>query len=291
LLWDLLPGGPRLGGAPANFSVFSARLGNRTTLVSSVGDDDYGRAARTSLQQPNLDLEQLQTDSAHPTGTVEVSFSADKQPRYLIRRNVAWDFICLTPALLEVARAVDAVCFQTLPQRHQVSRATVQSFVEATAPGCVRVCDVNLRIPDYTPQVLHWSMAHATIIKLSDEELPQVFSMLNAHQAPNSLQAAAYTLLEDFPACQMVAMTLGPHGSLLTTRESTFGHPGFPIKVVDTVGAGDAFTAGLVHAYLRGASLAQMAEIGNLCGSYVASQPGATPPLSPELIERIESSL
>jgi fructokinase len=296
LLWDLLPGGPRLGGAPANFSVFSARLGNRTTLVSSVGDDDYGRAARTSLQQPNLDLEQLQTDSAHPTGTVEVSFSADKQPRYLIRRNVAWDFICLTPALLEVARAVDAVCFQTLPQRHQVSRATVQSFVEATAPGCVRVCDVNLRIPDYTPQVLHWSMAHATIIKLSDEELPQVFSLLNElepgkHQVPATPQAAAHALLENFPGCQLVATTLGPHGSLVTSRESLFAHPGFPIRVVDTVGAGDAFTAGLVHAYLRGASLPQMAEIGNLCGSYVASQPGATPLLSPELIERIGALL
>lgn len=115
--------------------------------------------------------------------------------------------------------------------------------------------------------------------------------MLNEQQLAVSPQGAAHTLLENFPACQLVATTLGPHGCLLTTRESTFGHPGFPIKAVDTVGAGDAFTAGLVHAYLRGASLPQMAEIGNLCGSYVASQPGATPPLSRELIERIGSSL
>jgi fructokinase len=291
LLWDLLPSGPRLGGAPANFAVFCARLGNRTALVSSVGDDEYGRAARTTLAQPNLELEQLQEDRAHPTGTVEVSFSADKQPRYLIHRNVAWDFICLTAELLEVARDVDAVCFQTLPQRHEVSRSTIRSFVEATAPGRARVCDVNLRMPDCSPEVLRWSMEHGTIIKLSDEELPQVFSMLNEHPLPNSPQAAAHTLLEDFPGCQLVATTLGPHGSLLTTRESTFGHPGFPIKVVDTVGAGDAFTAGLVHAYLRGASLPQMAEIGNLCGSYVASQPGATPPLSRELIERVGAVL
>ena len=179
LLWDLLPGGPRLGGALTNFAVFCARLGNRATLVSSVGDDDYGRAARTILTQPNLDLEQLQEDRAHPTGTVEVSFSADKQPRYIIHRNVAWDFIRLTPDLLEVARAADAVCFGTLAQRHEVSRSTIQSFVEATAQGCLRVFDVNLRMPDCTPEVLHWSMAHATIIKLSDEELPQVFSLLD----------------------------------------------------------------------------------------------------------------
>lgn len=291
MLWDLLPSGPRLGGALANFAVFCARLGNRTTLGSSVGDDDYGRKARNTLKQPNLELEQLQTDGAHPTGTVEVFFSADKQPRYIIHRNVAWDFIRLTPELLEVARAADAVCYGTLPQRQEVSRSTIRSFVEATAPECARVCDVNLRMPDCSPEVLQWSMAHATIIKLSDEEMPQVFSMLNEQQLPASLQGAAHTLLKDFPACQLVAMTLGPHGCLLTTRESTFGHAGFPIKVVDTVGAGDAFTAGLMHAYLRGASLQQMAEIGNLCGSYVASQPGATPPLSPELIERIGSSL
>lgn len=253
-------------------------------MVSSVGDDEYGRAARTALKQPNLELAQLQEDREHPTGTVEVSFSEDKQPRYLIHRDVAWDFIGLTPELLEVARGADAICFGTLPQRHEVSRSTIRSFVEATT--CVRVCDVNLRMPDCTPEVLQWSMAHATIIKLSDEELPQVFSMLNQQQAPNS----SYTLLEYFPGCQLVAVTLGPHGCLLTTRESEFGHPGFPVNVVDTVGAGDAFTAGLVHAYLRGGSLAQMAEIGNLCGSYVASQPGATPPLSPELIERIGNS-
>ena len=158
-------------------------------MVSSVGDDDYGRAARTTLKQPNLDLEQLQEHSVHPTGTVEVSFSADKQPSYIIHRNVAWDFIRLTPELLEVARAANAVCFGTLAQRHEVSRSTIRSFVEATAPGCVRVCDVNLRMPDCSPEVLHWSMAHATIIKLSDEELPLVFSLLNElgsgkHQVP-----------------------------------------------------------------------------------------------------------
>ncbi len=291
VLWDLLPSGPRLGGAPANFAVFSARLGNHTVLVSSVGDDEYGRSARRLLKQPNLALDQLQEDSAHPTGTVEVSFSADQQPRYLIRPNVAWDFIRSTTEMIAVARAADAVCFETLPQRHEVSRLTIRNFVEATAPGCVRVCDLNLRMPDCSAEVLQWSMAHAPILKLRDEEMPQVFSMLSEQPAPASPQDAAHKLLENFPACQLVATTLGPHGCLLTTRETTFAHPGFPIEVVDTVGAGDAFTAGLLHAYLRGATLPRMAEIGNLCGSYVASQPGATPPLSQELIGRIGGCL
>jgi fructokinase len=295
LLWDLLPSGPRLGGTVTNFSVFCARLGNRADLVSSVGDDEYGRAARTSLPQPNLELAQLQI-CPYPTGTVGVAFSADNQPSYTFPPDVAWDFIRLTPDLLQVAAGADAVSFGTLAQRHAVSRSTIRTFVEATAPRCVRVCDVNLRMPYCTPEVLGWSMAHATLIKVSDEELPQVFALLSELEsgkveAPASPKAAADSLLALFPGCSLVATSLGAHGCLITTRQDACEHPGFPVKLVDSVGAGDAFTAGLVHAYLRGASLAQMAEIGNLCGSFVASQPGATPELPPALIQRIAALL
>jgi fructokinase len=289
LLWDLLPGGARLGGTTTNFSVFCARLGNRAVLVSSVGDDQYGRNAGSMLVQPNLDL-QLQLDPAHATGTVEVTFSGDNQPSYNIPLGVAWDFIRLTPRLLEVAPAVDAVCFGTLAQRHEASRSTIQAFIDATTPQCVRVFDINIRMPWVTPEVLRWSLDHATIIKVSDEELPLAFSFLGFEHPP-SPEAAARSLLQTYPRCALVATTLGAEGSVVTTRESSSRHPGFPIKLVDTVGAGDAFSAGLVHAYLRGASLVQMAEIGNLCGSYVAGQPGATPPLSPDLIHRIEALL
>jgi fructokinase len=287
LLWDVLPVGARLGGTVTNFAVLCARLGNSVVLASSVGDDDYGRTARDILSQPNLDLQQLQLDQAHPTSTVDVTFTADNQPSYIIHRDVAWDFIHLTQGLLATAPTADAVCYGTLAQRHEVSRSTIRSFVEATAPRCVRVCDINIRMPDCTAEVLQWSMANATILKVSDEELPQAFSLLG-EQVSTAPQAAARWLLENYPNCGLVATTLGAHGSLLTTREEEFQHPGFPIKLVDTVGAGDAFTAGLIHAYVRGASLPQMAEIGNLCGSYVASQAGATPPLSAELIDRIQ---
>jgi fructokinase len=296
LLWDILPSGPRLGGTVSNFAVFSARLGNRAVLVSSVGDDDYGRTARGILAQPNLDLRQLQLSEGHSTGTVEVTFSADNQPSYLIHPNVAWDFIRFTPTLRDAAPGAHAVCFGTLGQRHEVSRSTIRGFVAATAPDCVRVCDINIRMPDCSAEVLHWSMAHATIIKVSDEELPLAFSFLRElgltrHAIASTPETAAKSLLEYFPDCKLVAATLGAEGSLVTSREGAFRHPGFPIKVVDTVGAGDAFTAGLLHAYLRGASLSQMAEIGNLCGSYVAGQPGATPALSAELIGRIHALL
>jgi fructokinase len=294
LLWDLLPSGARLGGAPANFAVFCARLGNHSVLVSSLGSDDYGNAARTQLVQPNLDLTQLQMSETYPTGTVEVTFSAGNQPRYLISPGVAWDFIQLTPGLLATVRAADAICFETLPQRHGVSRSTIRSMVEAAPAQCVRVCDINIRMPDCSPEVLRWSVAHADIIKVSEEELPLTFSFLGGLGLPTQQltpETASRALLENFPDCKLVATTLGAEGSMVTMREGTFRHPGFPVKLVDTVGAGDAFTAGLLHAYLRGASPATMAKIGNLCGSYVASQQGATPALSAELIASIRALL
>jgi fructokinase len=294
LLWDLLPSGARLGGALANFAVFCARLGNRTVLVSSVGDDEYGRAASSMLVQPNLDLQQLQISETYPTGTVEVTFSVDNQPSYIISPGVAWDFVRLTPGLLEEVRAADAICFGTLGQRHGMSRSAIRSLVEATAPKCVRVCDINIRMPDCSPEVLRWSMAHATIIKLSKEELPLAFSFLGGLGLTTQQmtpETAARSLLENFPNCELVATTLGNEGSLVTTREGAFRHPGFPIWLVDSVGAGDAFTAGLLHAYLRGAPPTLMAEIGNLCGSYVAGQQGATPALSAELIGSIRALL
>ncbi len=163
LLWDLLPGGARLGGAPANFAVFCARLGNRSVLVSSLGNDGYGGAARSLLVQPNLDLTQLQMSEAYPTGTVEVTFSADNQPSYLISRGVAWDFIQLTPGLLATVHAADAICFETLPQRHEVSRSTIRSLVEGAPAACVRVCDINIRMPDCSsrcPRVVGRSREH-----------------------------------------------------------------------------------------------------------------------------------
>jgi fructokinase len=294
LLWDILPTGPRLGGAPANFTINCGRLGNRAVLVSSFGQDDYGRRGRQILAATELDLQQLQLDPDHPTGTVDVTLAPGKEPHYVIAHNVAWDFIRLTPGLLARLRTVNAVCYGTLGQRSEVSRETIRSLVEATSPDCVRVCDINIRMPDCNAETLYWSVTHATIVKVSDEELPLAFSFLAdrglaAHEEPIDPETAAQALLEFLPACNIVATTLGAGGCLVTSREGSARHPGYPVHVIDTVGAGDAFTAGLLHAYLRGATLAQMAEAGNMCGAYVATQPGATPPLPAELIERLSS--
>jgi fructokinase len=294
LLWDILPTGPRLGGAPANFTITSSRLGNRAVLVSSFGQDDFGRRARQILAATDLDLQQLQLDPLRPTGTVDVMLAPGKAPQYTIARDVAWDFIRLNPGLLARLRTVDAVCYGTLGQRSEISRGTIRSLVDSTADACVRVCDINIRMPDCSAETLYWSMTNATIVKLSDEELPLAFSFLHDYglivgETPLDPENAAQALLNFLPECKLVAMTLGPGGCLVTSRTAAARHPGYPIEVVDTVGAGDAFTAGLLHAYLRGATLEQMAEAGNLCGAYVATQPGATPALPAELIERLSA--
>jgi fructokinase len=314
LLWDLLPSGARLGGTTTNFAVFSARLGQSAALVSRLGNDQLGNSARQLLQQvaqdplpsgapASLSLAHIQTGDDLPTGTVAVVLRADGAPRYEIAEPVAWDCITLSPELLDLARHATVICFGTLAQREEVSRETIRGFIAAAGPQCVRVCDLNLRSPFCTADVLRWCLAHTDILKVSDEELPEVARLLNQPALAAGFpltdpattdqlaDASASALLHVASQCRLVAITLGAHGSFLADRTHTHRHPGFPTHVVDTVGAGDAFTAGLIHAFLADASLAQMSEVANLCGSFVASQPGASPQLTPPILARIHAAL
>lgn len=298
LLWDLLPEGKQLGGAPANFSVMSARLGNRAVIASSLGDDSLGREARKYLSTLPADVDSIQTDVKHPTGSVSVKLT-DGQPEYVIHEPVAWDFLEFTPAWKELAATADAVCFGSLAQREPVSRKTIHSFLTATRRDCVRVFDVNLRKPFYTRGVLEDSLSKATVLKLNDAEMPEVLRLLklegreaSAWIAPDAsaLRRGASTLLSEF-GLQLVCVTMGGSGSLLVTAESFDEHPGVPIEVADTIGAGDAFTAALTSYYLKGAPLPVLNEAGNRWGSWVASQSGAMPQLSDEVREGIEGAI
>lgn len=293
VLWDLLPAGKQLGGAPANFTVMSARLGNRGVIASRVGRDPLGEAARAYLHALPADLEYLQTDEEQPTGSVSVTLR-DGHAEYVFHQPVAWDFLAATSQWLDLAGRADAVCFGTLAQRHDVSRAAIHSFLAATREGCVRVFDVNLRKPFYGAQVLTDSLQRATLLKLNEIEMPIVMSRLglaeNSVQDESSLLQSARMLLERFPL-KLVCITMGSQGSLLVTREAQHRHHGIATVVADTVGAGDAFTAALVCLYLRGAPLAVLNEAGNRWGSWVASQSGAMPALSPETCEAIEAQI
>jgi fructokinase len=301
LLWDLLPEGKQLGGAPANFSVMSARLGNRGVIASRLGSDTLGSEARAYLASLPAELELIQKDPGQPTGTVSVTLNAG-QPEYVIHEPVAWDFLEFTPQWKELAASADAVCFGSLAQRGAVSRKTIHAFLGATRRDCVRVFDVNLRKPFYTRIVIEDSLSRATILKLNDEEMPEILRLLklqdeNAAIADPSakldaaaLRVGARALLAEFPI-ELVCITRGGHGSLLVTRESFDQHPGIPIELGDAIGAGDAFTAALTNYYLQSAPLPMLNEAGNRWGSWVASQAGAMPPLSGEKREEITQAI
>jgi len=294
LLWDVLPEGPRLGGAPANFTVMAGRLGNHAAVLSRIGRDDLGRKAVDRLDPLPADTSHLQVDAAHETGRVTVAF-ADGQPHYTIHEPAAWDFLELTDEWVRLAERADAICFGSLAQRCHESRQTIQTLAAQTSSSCVRVFDVNLRAPFYSGEVIQESLELATVMKMNDAEVPLVLGLLGlpADEGPEQdrLRRDAERLLGEFPTLQLVAVTRGGHGSLLVTREEWHEHPGVPIEVADTIGAGDAFTAAMTHYLLRGAKLTALNEAGNRWGGWVASQSGAMPPLSEATLSRMAAAI
>jgi len=313
LLWDVLPQGSRLGGvpidrssstgflggAPANFAVMAGRLGNHAVLLSRIGRDDLGRQAIAQLDPLPVDASFVETDPAHETGKVTVQFD-NNQPSYTIHHPAAWDFLELSDEWVRLAERADALCFGSLAQRSLESRQTIQTLAAQASSRSIRVFDVNLRAPFYSSEVIQESLELATVMKMNDAEVPQVLSLLGlpggeagaeCDLPTEFLRAGAERLLSEFPTLQLVAVTCGAHGSLLVTRSEWHRHPGHPAQVVDTIGAGDAFTAALTHFMLRGAGLAVLNEAGNRWGSWIASQSGAMPPLPDAVRSEIEAAV
>lgn len=294
LLWDLLPDGPRLGGAPANFSVMAGRLGNHAAILSRIGRDDLGREAVHLLDPLPADTSFLQIDPLHETGRVSISLNQG-QPEYTFHQPVAWDSMELSDEWIKLAERADALCFGSLAQRSVESRQTIQTLAAQSSSRCVRIFDVNLRPPFYSSEVLQESLELATVVKMNDAEVPLVLALLGMPVEENgslaNLRTGAERLLAEFPTLEMVAVTRGGNGSLLVTREQWHEHPGFPIKVRDTIGAGDAFTAAMAHYLLRGAELPVLNEAGNRWGSWIASQAGAMPALTEATRAEIEAAI
>lgn len=274
LLWDLLPAGKQLGGAPANFAYITSLLGDDGIPASRLGEDNLGAEAIHRLGELALSTEFVQKDADHPTGTVKVEVDGSGQPRFEISESVAWDFLDWTPQWQKLAQQADAVCFGSLAQRSERSRSTIRSFLLASRKNAMRVFDANFRQHFYTAQVFSESLRLATVVKLNHEELPRTMHLFELEH--RSEEDSARRLLSMYEL-QLVCVTRGDAGSLLVSAEESNQHPGFKVKVADTVGAGDAFTAALVHGYLRETSLAQTNETANRVGAWVASQSGATP--------------
>ncbi len=289
LLWDLLPEGPQLGGAPANFTVMAARLGNHAAILSRIGRDNLGSRAVAALNELGADTEFLQIDSERETGRVSVALK-EGQPEYTIHEPAAWDFLSLSDDWIRLAERADAVCFGSLAQRNLASRQTIQQLIAQTRTQCIRIFDVNLRTPFYTSEAVEESLELATVLKMNDAEVPLLLELLGL-SAENNFLNAAERLLVEFSNLRMVAITRGGKGSLLVTRDGWHEHAGISVKVADTIGAGDAFTAATAHYLLRGASLPVLNEAGNRWGAWVASQSGAMPSLSNSAKESIEQAI
>jgi fructokinase len=226
------------------------------------------------LEELGLDIDHVQTDREHPTGTVKVEVDSKGIARFEIAHPVAWDSLEWSLDWQRLAERADAVCFGSLAQRSEASRKTVRHFLRATSPETVKVFDVNLRQSYYSQEVLAESMRLADIVKLNDEELPKIMS-LGKFSHKDELSSARL-LLREYDL-ELVCITRGGRGSLLVRGGDAREHPGFRVRVADTVGSGDAFTAGLLHEYLHGASLDLMNEVANLVGAWVASEVGAMP--------------
>jgi fructokinase len=280
LLWDVLPSGRQLGGAPANFAYIASLLGNRSAVISRVGDDDLGREARDRCSDLGTDISHLQTDPTRPTGTVNVKLDTLGVPEFEIVEDVAWDNLEWTPDLKSVAAIADVVCFGSLAQRREPSRGTIQQFLKTTRESCLRIFDVNLRQNYYSPVILRTGFALANVVKMNHEELPVVLAAIGLPSS-DSEQTDAELLLDHY-GLELVCVTRGASGSILVNRKGYSDHSGFRVKVADTVGSGDAFTATLAHGCRLGLNLDAINEAANRMGGWVASQPGATPSGIPE---------
>jgi fructokinase len=217
----------------------------------------------------------VQVDPASPTGTVDVTLAPDGQPRYTIRSDAAWDRIEADARAMSCAASADAVCFGSLAQRAEPARSSIRSLVEAAPPGALRIFDVNLRAPFVDRDVIERSLGLANALKLNDLELPALAAMFGL---PSDTRAAMSAIAHRF-GLSLVALTRGPVGSLLLADGAWSDHPGVPVDVSDTIGAGDAFTATLVVGRLAGRPLDAINRHANEVAAFVCSHPGGTPVL------------
>lgn len=279
VLWDLFPAGPRFGGAPANFACHAAHLGAAVTMVSAVGDDAHGREAIRSLNNFGIDTRMVTIHANMPTGTVGIELDGRGKPTFTIHEESAWDAIAWTPELEECIAEAGAIYFGTLGQRGEVSRATIRRALGlAEERGLVRVLDVNLRKPFYNAALIRDSVALATVLKLSDDELPEVAAACDI--AAGATAADTLRTLRERFGLDLVVLTRGAAGALLVSADGIVDQPGIPTTVIDTVGAGDSFTGAFVLGMLRGDARADILRKACETAAYVCSQSGAVPQLS-----------
>ena len=280
ILWDILPQGPRLGGAPANFAYYAQALGERGIIVSKVGRDSEGEKILAKMRFHGLESKYIAIDDKHPTGMVTVKLDNRGIPKFEIHEDCAWDYLEITPQLRELAQQVDAVCYGSLAQRSPASRQSIREFIAQTRSDCLRIFDVNLRAPFYASEDIDFLLRKSQILKLNEDEL---WILAELFQIENKQEKLIINFFFATYPIELIVLTRGERGSTLYTREKISNSSAFPVKVKDTVGAGDAFTAAVAVGLLYHKGLDKINETANQIAAFVCTQPGAWTPLSDEL--------
>lgn len=282
-LWDVLPEGKKIGGAPANFAYHVSQFGLNSRVVSAVGDDKLGMEILDNFREKKLNA--MVEIVPYPTGTVQVELDAEGVPCYDIKEGVAWDNIPYTPALEDLAKHTKAVCFGSLAQRSVVSRDTINRFIDAMpAEDTLKIFDINLRQGFYTKEILCNSFSKCNILKINDEELVTVSRMFGYPAI--DLQDKCWILLAKYNL-KMLILTCGVNGSYVFTPGNVSFVETPRVEVADTVGAGDSFTAAFVSSILSGLSIGEAHKLAVETSAYVCTQNGAMPVLPQSLKDRV----
>lgn len=280
ILWDMLPEGKQLGGAPTNFAYHACQLGGNGYVASSVGGDSLGREIMNIINKNRMG-NLIAIDSIHPTGTVEVTLTDRGIPTYNIIENVAWDYIPVIRKTLDLVGNADAICFGSLAQRNTVSRNSIHEILKVAPVNCLKVFDINLRQQFYTEEIIKQSLELSNVLKINNEELTLLQPFFDL---PVDQEKACHTLIRKFDL-RLVALTRGENGSYLINSRETSYEETPRVDIEDTVGAGDSFTAAMVVGLLKNKPLKDVHKDAVKLSAFVCTQKGATPEIPAGFID------
>ena len=282
-LWDCLPDGSKLGGAPANFDYHASQFGNDAYAISAIGNDALGDQTLKEFDEKHLKYVMPRVD--YPTGTVQVELDEEGIPTYDIKQNVAWDNIPFTPEIENVAKHCGCVCFGSLAQRNKISRDTIHRFLDTTPMSCLKIFDINLRQNFYTKEIIQESLKACDILKINDEELVTIGRLFGYPGL--DIENKCYLILGMYNL-KMLVLTCGTNGSYVFAPGVKSYQPTPKVEVDDTVGAGDSFTGSFASAILAGMPIKDAHKLAVEVSAFVCTQPGAMPKLPESLLNRVK---
>ena len=282
-LWDCLPDGSKLGGAPANFAYHASQFGNDAYAISAIGNDALGDQTLKEFDEKHLKYVMPRVD--YPTGTVQVELDEEGVPTYDIKQNVAWDNIPFTPEIAHIAKHCGCVCFGSLAQRNKISRDTIHRFIDTTPMACLKIFDINLRQNFYSKEIIQDSLKACDILKINDEELVTIGRLFGYPGL--DIENKCYLILGKYNL-KMLVLTCGTNGSYVFAPGVKSFQPTPKVEVDDTVGAGDSFTGSFASAILAGMPISDAHKLAVEVSAFVCTQPGAMPKLPESLLNRVK---